>query len=158
MWFPYKCPGIKTKTTHPELVTTRVLKHQSSTVQWENFEAFIVMLLFTCCWMCLASAREPMTLEREPLLSWHRGCLVDSGVQKLSRFHDSRAQWCWGPLILWSFVGVWANQTSGEVFFETNSKKGPLKMDGWKMTISFWGLVLLASGSCNPLKGDFKPF
>ena len=45
-----------------------------------------------------------------------------------------------------------------EVFFETNSKKGPLKMDGWKMTISFWGLVLLASGSCNPLKGDFKPF
>ena len=66
-----------------------------------------------------------------------------------------------GVGVLWFCGRSWVfGQTRLQVkfFFETNSKKGPLKMDGWKMTISFWGLVLLASGSCNPLKGDFKPF
>lgn len=67
------------KTTHPW--TGDRQSFEASTVQWENFEAFIVMLLFSCCWMCLASAREPMTFER-PLLSWHVAWVI-----------------CWGSLI-----------------------------------------------------------
>ena len=132
-----------------------------------TFEAFIVMLLFTCCWMCLASAREPMTFKR-PLLSWHVACVIWRILGSKIVAVDSRAQFCWGFFDFVVVRGCLANQTSGEVFFITNSKKGPLKMDGWKMTISFWGpcagylqlvfVVLLTSGSCNPLKGDFKTF
>ena len=47
-------------------------------------------------------------------------------------------------------VRVWQTRVNSKLpFFETNSKK--TLEDGWlEDDISFWGLVLLASGSCNP--------
>ena len=164
MWFPYSTNAPESiKTTHHPPWTGDHQSFEASTVQWENLRPSS-----SCCFSVVAGCVWLLHVNQ-----WH------SSVNHC--YPDTWRGWLfggfWGPKIVeiprlqgamllgfFDFVVVrrcLANQTSGEVFL----KKRTARKDPWRWMVGRWHfllgpfrlpsvrfVVLLASGSCNPLK------
>ena len=145
MWFPYKHPG-SIKTTHPQLVTSRVLKHQPFNEKiWGLHRHVTLQLLLDVLGFCTWTYDIWASIV---VLTCGGNVIWDSGVEILLGFFD-----------LWSRMCVWQTRLRQITLFWNEQQENP-----WKWMLGRWHFLLgplsatvrffllLASGSCNPLK------